>query len=117
LLFSCGVTSTGNISILPSDFDCHVSCRFVIKTFITFYHFIAATGYATGECYRNLKTHPGTVKTIIGYSIGGGKVHIRTHPDTGHYGTKLFMISHSVAVSGCVMEHLKIEGNFENKKT
>ncbi|XP_066921445.1 uncharacterized protein [Clytia hemisphaerica] len=34
----------------------------------------AVTGYATGECYRNVKAHPGVGKSILGYSIVGGTV-------------------------------------------
>ena len=36
--------------------------------------FLAVTGYAAGECYRNVQAHPGVGKTIIGYSIVGGMI-------------------------------------------
>ena len=39
---------------------------------LVFLYQIAVSGHVTGECYRNLKAHPGTGKSIIGYSIVGG---------------------------------------------
>lgn len=51
-----------------------VTSGFTVGRLLSMTTTAALSGYGTGECWRNLKAHPGTGKRIIGYSFIGGTV-------------------------------------------
>lgn len=79
----------------------------------------AIGGQAVGECYRNLKAHPGTGKSIIGNSIVGGVFGAFCGVGFGAWvgrGTLAFVLSHSMYGSMVTACYCNFHSTLKNKE-